>query len=389
VQERLIFRAQAFIKEEVERFAPSPADLDYPGKLERGAAAEAEAASAAAQQAEGGAEAPSATADGEAGAAAASGTDAGGDEASTAAAAAGAGAGAAGGARPGGVHAQQYASLYPPVQSTLVCLSKLYRSIDARIFSGLAQEAVAACTHSIQAASAQIAKRASPLDAQLFTVRHLLFLREQIAPFDVEFSSSDIDLDFSHMRDHMARILSGRSSLFSMSASNAVVRMLGTGGPRVLHYKVDSKKELEKQLKGVCEQVIMALTKVAVEPLLGFITKVTAVRVAATAHPAAAKPIREQAFASPAKLAEMVSRVNEGMTGPLAAAASRMRLYLPNPGTYAILFKPVKSNLVEAHTQVASLLAAEYPAEEVAGVPLKSGDELAALLDSLSSAQAA
>lgn len=68
-------------------------------------------------------------------------------------------------------------------------------------------------------------------------------------------------------------------------------------------------------------------------------------RVAAQANPGAAKPIREQAFASPAKLSEIVARVNEGMTGPLAAAVSRMRLYLPNPNTHAILFKPVRSNL--------------------------------------------
>jgi hypothetical protein len=58
--------------------------------------------------------------------------------------------------------------------------------------------------------------------------------------------------------------------------------------------QVDSKKDLEKQLKTVCEAVIMALTKLAVEPLLGFITKVTAVRVAAQSSPATAKPIREQ-----------------------------------------------------------------------------------------------
>ena len=62
-----------------------------------------------------------------------------------------------------------------------------------------------------------------------------------------------------------------------------------------------------------------------------------------------------QAFASPAKLAEMVSRVNEALSGPLPQAVSRMRLYLPNPGTHAILFKPVKSNLVEAHSQVGDL----------------------------------
>lgn len=65
-----------------------------------------------------------------------------------------------------------------------------------------------------------------------------------------------------------------------------------------------------------------------------------------------------QAFAAPDKLASMVALVNAGLDGPLPQAVSRMRLYLPNPSTHAILFKPVKSNLVEAHAQVTQLLQA-------------------------------
>lgn len=41
---------------------------------------------------------------------------------------------------------------YPPVRSTLLLLSKLYRCIDTKIFAGLAQEAVAACTACVQVA---------------------------------------------------------------------------------------------------------------------------------------------------------------------------------------------------------------------------------------------
>ncbi|GAX72672.1 hypothetical protein CEUSTIGMA_g128.t1 [Chlamydomonas eustigma] len=354
VQARLIFRCQAFIKEEVSSFQPSAEDLDFPGKLQRAVVA-ADAENLNGYNVQESVVAP------EAGQS--NGHDSNGVDKS-----------------PGQI---AYTLMYLPVQSTLMCLSKLYRAVDARIFSGLAQEAVSACTLSIQQAARMVAQRAGPLDAQLFTIRHLLFLREQIAPFDVEFSASDIDLDFSHMRDHMRRILSGEVSLFALSSSNAVVKMLGTGGPRVLHYRVDSKKELEKQLKGVCEAVIMAMTKVAVEPMLGFITKVTAVRVAAAANPATAKPIREQAFASPSKLAEMVQRVNEALGGSLPLAVSRMKLYLPNPSTHAILFRPVKSNLVEAHNQVANLLKSEYTAEEVASVPLKDLQELTSILDAM------
>jgi hypothetical protein len=128
--------------------------------------------------------------------------------------------------------------------------------------------------------------------------------------------------------------------------------MLNRGGPRVLHQHVDSKRELEKQLKAACEGFIMAATKAAVEPMLSFITKVTAVKVAAQANPGLNKPFREQAFSSPERLVDMVAKVNEGLAGPLPQVVAKMRLYLPSPNTRAILFKPIKSNIAEAHGQV-------------------------------------
>lgn len=86
----------------------------------------------------------------------------------------------------------------------------------------------------------------------------------------------------------------GQASLFTLSSSNAVVQMLGKSGPRVVSASIDSKRDLEQQLKSHCEQYIMALTKSAVEPMLGFITKVTAVRLAAGSNKELAKPLREQ-----------------------------------------------------------------------------------------------
>ena len=56
--------------------------------------------------------------------------------------------------------------------------------------------------------------------------------------------------------------------------------------------QIDSKKELEKLLKATCEVFIMAVTKLTVEPMLSFITKVTAVRVASSLNPG--RRLREQ-----------------------------------------------------------------------------------------------
>lgn len=357
VQERLIYRCQAFIKEYVVAYMPSPQDIDYPAKLSQPNRASGSAA---------GAEGAGGTAGSlveESRALLSNGDD------------------GAGGA-PEREEEDVYSTLYPPLRATLLCLSKLYRAVDGPIFSGLAQEAVSACTVSVQQASTMLARKVGALDAQLFMIKHLLFLREHIAPFNVQFAVTDFDLDFSHMRDHMRNILGGQGSLFSMG-NNAVMKMLGTGGPRVLTYQVDSKKELEKRLKAVCESFIMAATKVAVDPMLSFLTKVTAVRVAAQANPAAARPLRDQAFASPAKVAEMVSKVNEALAGPLPATINKLRAYLPNPQTYFILYKPIKSSVAEAHGQMQALIVADYTPEEAASIPLKQQEELSAILDAL------
>jgi len=53
---------------------------------------------------------------------------------------------------------------------------------------------------------------------------------------------------------------------------------------------VDSKKELERALKAGCEAFIMGVTRLTVDDMLSFITKVTAVKVSASS-----KPLREQA----------------------------------------------------------------------------------------------
>ena len=46
-----------------------------------------------------------------------------------------------------------YSTWYPPVRQTLMCLSKLYRTVEHKVFAGLAQDAIAACTVAVQVRS--------------------------------------------------------------------------------------------------------------------------------------------------------------------------------------------------------------------------------------------
>ncbi|KAB5538326.1 hypothetical protein DKX38_015859 [Salix brachista] len=247
---------------------------------------------------------------------------------------------------------------YPPVERTISCLSKLYRCLEPSVFTGLAQEAVEVCSDSVQ-----------------------------IAPFDIEFSVTYKELDFSHLLEHLRRILRGQASLFDWSRSTSLARTLS---PRVLESQVDAKKDLEKSLKATCEEFIMSVTKLVVDPMLSFVTKVTAVKLALSSSSqnqkvdsVMARPLKDQAFATPEKVAELVQKVNAAIQQELPVVMTKMKLYLQNPSTRTILFKPIKTNIVEAHIQIHSLLKAEYSPEEQSIINMTSLQNLQAELDNL------
>ncbi|GAU16792.1 hypothetical protein TSUD_200350 [Trifolium subterraneum] len=291
VHERLTFRARTHIRDEIANYMPTNEDLDYPEKLKRSAESTSEI-------------------------------------------------------NPADDNPDTFKTWYPPLEKTLSCLSKLYRCLESEVFTGLAQEAVEVCSTSIQKASKLIAKRSSQMDGQLFLIKHLLNLREQIAPFNIEFSVTQKELDFSHLLDHLRRLLRGQASLFDWTRSTSLARTLS---PRVLENQIDTKKELEKSLKVTCEEFIMSVTKLVVDPLLSFVTKVTAVKVALSSgghnqklESAMAKPLKDQAFATPDKVAELVQKVQTAIQEQLPVVIAKMKLYLQNSSTRTILFKPIK-----------------------------------------------
>ena len=76
----------------------------------------------------------------------------------------------------------------------------------------------------------------------------------------------------------------------------------------------------------------------------------------------------------------MVQKVQRAMQESLPKAIDKLKLYLNNPSTHSELYKPIKSNIAEAHAQIAALLDAEYAPEEVLDVGLTAPAVLEKLL---------
>merc|ERR1712066_750993 len=161
---------------------------------------------------------------------------------------------------------------YPPVRRTLVCLSKLYRCLEREIFQGLSQEALTACMDSLEKAAEQIAAHKTAMDGQLFEIKHLLILREQIAPFHVELSVRETGLDFTKLRTAAVSLFTMKRprDLIALNSNNALLEFLLEGSPEVREYCRDSRKEVDRRLKFVCEQFISGAAYQVVNELQGF-----------------------------------------------------------------------------------------------------------------------
>lgn len=79
----------------------------------------------------------------------------------------------------------------------------------------------------------------------------------------------------------------------------------------------------------------------------------------------------------------MVKKVRAAMSSALPDAIKRMQLYLHNPSTHKVLYRPIKSNIVEAHGQIQALLDSDYTKEEAASIDLPSPTELKGVLDTI------
>lgn len=127
---------------------------------------------------------------------------------------------------------------------------------------------------SVQQAADQISAKATKMDGQLFHIKHLLILREQIAPFHVDFAVKEMSLDFSRLKTAAMSLLTKRGELLALGSNNAILEFLLDGTPEVKEYCRDSRKDVDKKLKLTCEEFITSATSAVVKQMQDFIQQV-------------------------------------------------------------------------------------------------------------------
>ncbi|XP_069948876.1 conserved oligomeric Golgi complex subunit 3-like [Cherax quadricarinatus] len=324
-QERLVYRAHIYVNTDIANFRPSPGDLAYPSKLQM---MENIAESIANQR-----KIHSRNASVSSMSSIKSATS---EEVANIT-----GAAEERFSRVGMSPADLHGMWYPTVRRTLMCLFKLYRCVDRSIFQGVSLDALAACMQSLSLASTTISKRSSPLDAQLFEIKHLLILREQMAPFQVDACLHETSLDWSKVRSAALGLVQKRGRLFSLSSNNALLEFIVEGTPQVTEQRLDSKRDLDNRLKKLCELLIFTCTEALSSPLTLFLTKTEVILKMNQEENVKPIILKNQPFALPEKVADIISCCQKNIRTHLPNIQRSMQLYLANRDTEFILFKPV------------------------------------------------
>jgi hypothetical protein len=144
---------------------------------------------------------------------------------------------------------------YPTLRKCIWLLSKIYRLVNSSVFDDLAHTIVHATTASLLAASLSLSKsRSDPADSQLFLIRHLLLLKEQLVAFDIEYAHQpDVNIDFSTIRGTFSSLRT-TGSLFSPNGLFTLVKSAAM--PKVITSMLDAKTELDVRLRTAIDDFV-------------------------------------------------------------------------------------------------------------------------------------
>ena len=110
------------------------------------------------------------------------------------------------------------------------------------MFDDIAHQVVHLCIQSLFSASTLLSSKTSRLDADLFLIKHLLILKEQIGAFDIEFVRPETEINFSRVVHRFREFSTG--VIFSPTTLRKVAQL-----PVVVENMLDAKEELDGKLR--------------------------------------------------------------------------------------------------------------------------------------------
>ncbi|AET40276.1 Golgi transport complex subunit COG3 Ecym_5536 [Eremothecium cymbalariae DBVPG len=147
---------------------------------------------------------------------------------------------------------------HPPLIYSLAILSKIYQLVNSSVFDDLAHHIVHDCIESLKNAYLFTSVSANNLDTQLFYLKNLLMLRDEIQNFDIQYIRNETYLDFSGLGGLIKSI---RHRSFDSSKSSSALSLARESVPKVVNNMMDARTELIVELRNLLSELTESAAK--------------------------------------------------------------------------------------------------------------------------------
>lgn len=127
---------------------------------------------------------------------------------------------------------------------------------------------------------------------------------------------------------------------------------------------VDSKRDVDGQLKRTCEEFIHSVSDMMTEPLKSFLSRASIIINIGHDDNLKQVSLRTQPFAAPEKLHDVVAETYKLVKKSVPSVHRSMALYLANRETEIILFKPIKVNVQQRFQKLNEILTEHFTEED-------------------------
>ena len=212
------------------------------------------------------------------------------------------------------------------------------------------------CVQSLRAGADQVKRVSSPLHGDLFLVRHLLILREQLIPFEIRLNTVEKHLDWTGTSAAITNLVHNTRMMLRFDAGNAFLQLAWEGIPGMQETEIDAKRDLDNVLKSACSNMKVSAIKLLLGQVDTFLAKVTAfvgeIPVASPMDPVDSKPnvsempvfqsLKSQAFVRPDRVKDMLDAASGAISKATEDLRCTLQLYVENAVARAILLKPIQ-----------------------------------------------
>jgi len=248
---------------------------------------------------------------------------------------------------------------FPPVDKVIQTLKKLYPSVIHKdLFADFIRDVASELFAVIESGCETLVESKGEAYGAIFKLRQLSILMECLNSFP--------DLAFTGAKEQQKR---GFAQL-GRQLSTKIFSPFSKKSPQ----SSNTREELERKLTVSREFCILTCSQDVINPLLSFLTKVTAAKVSTQPE-----SIKSLAFASVERVSHLSETVRDAIQGPLCQHIALLYMAMPEKELEEVV-QTMRENVNDAFTQIDNILREEYTEEERKTIAFPTAEQTTGML---------